>query len=1122
MGRVADEETLVVPAAWVRERTPRRGSARVTAFVPDPEARTLTRRILPDQRSGGIKGMLESITTPEDVRVAALAWRTGQRDAPPLGAAAIAVLKASGGMGHHEDMVKFADLWISERGLTFAAVAAVEMLSLVVADDTAPPHQVYWSAANRGVRRLRAGESGLVGAPDSPFLILLRVRRALAAASDDEFEQVVAALEPFRAGLPGTRVACSVLVPRADWVEADVAAAVADADAWRANLLIHAAGTAEQAERLAEHTDHWNLLRRPGSVYTLVDGLGAGAAPALLRWYDRDVSPFLGVASERWLLSVLATLPGDDVMRSLVERIGARNVKPALLEAIGRYPARAMRILAEESHSPAVAELLRAHVLGHPDLIEQVRPALSPAAAARIDAITGAAGAVVTAPAEALPGVLADPPWLRRVKAAKPPVITGLVCADEPSVSWRPGEREEWESTRLWRADRGRHDSWATISQRVLQGKERWNELEMFFTEGPEETVRRVLPLWKKPQYLWSATPWLRLTAARFGAEATPVLLTAAQTSPTEYGPLLASFSSPAVAIQMADWLVRLKSARRVALAWLLRHPAEASRALIPAALGKAGTERRQAERTLLTLQSHGHAGPIRDAAAGYGPEAAAAVETLLATDPLQVLPARMPVVPAWAAPALLPPVRLRDGSGALPIEAAGHLVTVLTLSKPGEPYAGLEMVRAAVEPADLAGFGWELFRMWQAAGAVAKENWVLDALGLIGDDETVRRLAPQILTWPGEGGHAKAVTGVNVLAAIGTDVALIHLHRISQRAKFKGLKTAAVAKMDEVADGLGLSSEQLADRLVPDFGLDADGSLLLDYGPRRFVVGFDEQLRPFVAEEGGKRLKTLPKPGVRDDAELAPAAYQRFAALKKDVRTVAADQVCRLEQAMVDGRRWSGAEFRQLFAGHPLLWHIVRRLVWARFDADGTVTGTLRIAEDRTLATVDDEPAELGDDEIVGIAHPLRLGEATVASWSEVFADYEILQPFPQLGRPVFRLPAAETAGARLLRFEGLSVPATKLLGLERRGWKRETPEDGGIQSRIEKTLARDRIMMVQLNPGIAVGDVTYFEDQKLESVFLHDGTGDWWRGGSETPLNTVDEVAISEIIRDLTEVTT
>ncbi|MEU8660472.1 DUF4132 domain-containing protein, partial [Actinoplanes philippinensis] len=504
----------------------------------------------------------------------------------------------------------------------------------------------------------------------------------------------------------------------------------------------------------------------------------------------------------------------------------------------------------------------------------------------------------------------------------------------------------------------------------------------------------------------------------------------------------------------------------------------------------------------------------VRAAATGYGPEAVAAVETLLTVDPLTAVPARMPTPPAWASPVLLPPVRLRDGSGALPAEAAGNLVRMLMISRPDEPYAGLELVREAVEPAGLAEFGWALFQLWQSAGAPAKANWVLDALGLTGDDETVRRLSPMILAWPGDGGHAKAVAGLTVLATIGSGVALMHLHRISQRARFKGLRSTAEARIAEVADGLGLTTEQLADRLVPDFGLDADGSLRLDYGPRQFVVGFDEQLRPFVVGGDGKRLKALPKPGVHGDE-----AYKRFAALKKDVRTVAADLVRRLELAMVTGRRWSGAEFRELFVGHPLLWHVARRLVWARFASSGAVSGTLRVAEDRSLAGPDDEPATLADDDIVGVAHPLHLGD-DVPVWGQVFADYEILQPFPQLGRPVCALTEAEADGSHLARFEGVTVPVTSLLGLERRGWRRESPQDSGIQGSIERVVGPGRAISIELDPGIVVGEVGYFADQKLTAVSLQGGGGWGNQVPQRTRLGDLDAITASEILRDLTEV--
>ena len=76
--------------------------------------------------------------------------------------------------------------------------------------------------------------------------------------------------------------------------------------------------------------------------------------------------------------------------------------------------------------------------------------------------------------------------------------------------------------------------------------------------------------------------------------------------------------------------------------------------------------------------------------------------------------------------------------------------------------------------------------------------------------------------------------------------------------------------------------------------------------------------------------------------------------------RTVAADQVRRLESAMVEGRSWSAAEFRDLFVGHPLLRHLVRRLVWLS-DSEGTTT-SFRVADDRAFADVEDSTFHLPD----------------------------------------------------------------------------------------------------------------------------------------------------------------
>jgi hypothetical protein len=388
--------------------------------------------------------------------------------------------------------------------------------------------------------------------------------------------------------------------------------------------------------------------------------------------------------------------------------------------------------------------------------------------------------------------------------------------------------------------------------------------------------------------------------------------------------------------------------------------------------------------------------------------------------------------------------------------------------------------------------------------------------LGRIGDDETVRRLDPIVRAWPADNAHALAVAGLQVLTDIGTDVALLHLHGIAQRVPFKALRARAQAQITEVAARLGLTEDRLADRLVPDLGLDANGGTVVDYGPRTFTVGFDEHLKPYVVDADGTRLKDLPVPGARDDDDLAPAERRRYAALKKDVRTVAATTLRRLESAMVDGRTWTTTEFRTLFVGHPLLIHVTRRLVWLADFADAGGRAAFRVAEDHTCTDSADDVFALPDDAAISLAHPLHLGD-DVGTWSDLFAGHRILQPFPQLARPVIALTDDEKAGSHLARFEGITVPVGRILGLARLGWERDHPQDAGIQFGISRAAGPDSRVRVSLTPGIAVGAVDVFPEQTLSGV----GLGHCRKIAHPHTFGDLDPVLAAEILAELTELT-
>ncbi|WP_282778949.1 MULTISPECIES: DUF4132 domain-containing protein [unclassified Nocardia] len=146
-------------------------------------------------------------------------------------------------------------------------------------------------------------------------------------------------------------------------------------------------------------------------------------------------------------------------------------------------------------------------------------------------------------------------------------------------------------------------------------------------------------------------------------------------------------------------------------------------------------------------------------------------------------------------------------------------------------------------------------------------------------------------------------------------------------------------------------------------------------------------------------------------------------------------EQIRRLEGAMVDGRRWRVGTHRKTVVEQPGLGAMARRVVWAAFDADGAVATSFRIDNDGAYLDIEGVALELPDDALIGVAHPLHLGDAR-ARWRAVYSERGLAQPFAQLDRDVYACTAAEAASNRLARFDNRRVATARVFGLQRFGW--------------------------------------------------------------------------------------
>jgi hypothetical protein len=207
----------------------------------------------------------------------------------------------------------------------------------------------------------------------------------------------------------------------------------------------------------------------------------------------------------------------------------------------------------------------------------------------------------------------------------------------------------------------------------------------------------------------------------------------------------------------------------------------------------------------------------------------------------------------------------------------------------------------------------------------------------------------------------------------------------------------------------------------------------------------------------------------------------------------------------MVSGRVWSHADFTARVLEHPLLVHVARRLVWKARSASGT--WLFRIAEDGTLADASDAALVLADDAAFQIAHPAR-DPALLVDWPRVFGDYEILQPFEQLGRTVNAPRSGEAEALALARTSGIVVPARKTMGiLESRGFRRD--QAGHVTAFLRE--ASGLVVSLPLTPGFEIELLAHASDQTTGAATVTDAAG------AQVPFGRLDAVAFSELIRDL-----
>lgn len=388
--------------------------------------------------------------------------------------------------------------------------------------------------------------------------------------------------------------------------------------------------------------------------------------------------------------------------------------------------------------------------------------------------------------------------------------------------------------------------------------------------------------------------------------------------------------------------------------------------------------------------------------------------------------------------------VHLKDGGEADDKYMQAVLLCYANMTKLGINENAMLLTKELNEE-ELIQYALGIFTKWQEAGAEAKKKWVLYFTSIHGGRSMMEILLQCIKEWAENSRGAIAADAVRALALNGSSEALMHVDNMAHKFKHKQVKSAAIEALDNAAEEFGITTEELADRIVPDLGFNKNMECIFDYGPRKFKVYLTPSLELEIFDEDNKKRKSMPAPSKKDDEEIAKQSNAEFKQLKKQLKSVIAMQKVRLEMALLADRKWSVEAWQDLFVKNPVMHSFAIGLIWAAYEGDKLVQ-TFRYMEDGSFNTSEEEEYTLSEHAVIGLVHPIDLCEEELLAWKEQLSDYEIVQPIEQLDRKVYVVSKEEVGKFDLNRFYDMEIGGMALLGrMEKLGWYKGSIQDGG-----------------------------------------------------------------------------